>query len=73
MSLSTDTSSIPERYERLILEQAKHMFAVQFKDTELAEQSLFLFKTLLTKLESAELPDREDGFSQGNQGRIEVV
>ncbi len=66
------TPTIPERFERVFLEYAKYMFAVQFKDMELEQQSLALYKAALLKLESAELPDREDGNSQAFQGRITV-
>ena len=35
MTVDASESSIPERYERVFLEYAKYMFAVQYKDTEL--------------------------------------
>ena len=73
MEEDADTPSIPERYERVILEQAKYLFFGEMYDIERKTEALNLFNALLPKLEAAELPDREDGFAQGNLGSIEVI
>lgn len=58
MTLNTDTSDIPERFERIIISRAKIYYAEHEEFPTVFELATREFQGLLMRLESAELPDK---------------
>lgn len=73
MTADTDTSNIPVDFERIILARAKMMYAEHFKDPEMLRTSAPEYGSMLKKLESSELPERNDRESQSIGDPIMVI
>ncbi|RLC74948.1 MAG: hypothetical protein DRI61_15715, partial [Chloroflexi bacterium] len=60
MTGNTDTSNIPEYFERIIIVRAKLFYAEDQEAREVYQTTIEEYRDLLNKLEAAELPAQED-------------
>lgn len=72
MTTDTETSPIPDRFERIIIVRAKLIHAEHFGDMPLYQQALLEYNELLDRLEADQLPDRYDRHSQAMDQTIVV-
>ena len=74
MSANTSTTSIPARFQRVIIARAKMFFAEDQNAPEIMESSIREYNELMDKLEAAELPNQHNRrLSQAEAESMDII